>query len=184
MSFVMVSRYSERRRGASVDLVPGSFGACSFFGCCLAFATSAPPPLLCLSLAHSLVRLATVAADESARSGLEYGVLRPRRPPAARADEHDVGVIERRLEVDDAALRDLHPAAALSRLGVALEQVDAFDHDLVLVGKGTQDLALLALVLARDDDHGIARGKLEPASLGLGFVFQHVFVTGPPARAR
>src|SRR5438034_7438068 len=30
-------------RGGASDLVPGAFGPCSFFGACLAFATTAPP---------------------------------------------------------------------------------------------------------------------------------------------
>src|SRR5207249_7462681 len=115
---------------------------------------SLPSPrlLLRLRLAHALVGLAAVAANQHARAGLEDGVLGPRRPSARRADEHHVRVVERRLEVDDPALRDLHAAAALTRLGVPLEDVDALHHDLVLVGDGAQHLALLPLVLAGDDD--------------------------------
>src|SRR5207249_2109879 len=128
------------------------------------------PRLLGLRLADALIGLVAVPADQHARARLEHGVLGPGRPPAVRAHEHDVRVVERRLEVDDATLGDLHASTALPRLGVPLEQVHALDHDLVLVGDGAQDLALLALVLARGDDHGIARRKVEPSALGLWFV--------------
>jgi hypothetical protein len=53
---------------------------------------------------------------------------------------------------------------------VPLEDVDAFDDDLVLVRDRAQDLAGLAFVLARGDDHGVARSKVEPAALRYGFV--------------
>src|SRR5207245_8299825 len=110
-------------------------------------------------------------------AGLEDDVLGPRRPRARRADEHDVRVIERCLEVDDAALRDADAAPRPTRLRVALEDVDALDHDLVLVGECAQDLARLALVLARDDDHGVAGRKVEPAALRLFFVSEHLYRT-------
>src|SRR5216117_1312240 len=161
---MIVSRYVVSMRGACSDFVPGALGACSFFAvCCLALAMS----LLGLRLAHALVGLLAVPADERPSAGLEHGVLGAGRPAAVRAHEHDVGVVERGLEVDDAALRDLDAAAPLARLLVALEDVDALDHDLVLLRDGAQDLALLALVLAGDDDHGVARRELEPLALGL-----------------
>src|SRR5256885_10858136 len=97
--------------------------------------------LLVLRLAHALVGLAAVAADDGPRTRLQARVLDARRPAARRADEHDVRVVERRLEVDHATLRhaDARPRAA--GLGVALQDVDALDDDLVLVGGRAQHLA-------------------------------------------
>jgi len=57
---------------------------------------------------------------------------------------------------------------------VALQDVDALDDDLVRVGDGAQHLALLALVLARDDDHRIAGREIEPAAFGMCLVPEHL----------
>src|SRR4029077_20860822 len=126
-----------------------------------------------LRLPHALIRLVAVAADQGARARLEDDVLRPRPPRARRADEHHVRVVERRLEVDDATLRDADPSGGAAGLRVALEDVDALDDDLVLVGDRAQDLAGLALVLARRHDDGVAWSKVEPAALWVFFVSKH-----------
>src|SRR5216684_73337 len=120
-----------------------------------------------------------MAADESTCAGLEDDVFRPRRPRACWADEHHVRVVERRLEVDDSTLRDADAAARAACLRVALEDVDALDHDLVLVGNRAQDLAGLALVLARRHDHRVAGSKVEPAALRCFFVSKHFYLNSP-----
>src|ERR1700674_4544622 len=126
-----------------------------------------------LRLAHALIGFAAVPAHQRSGAGLEHDVLGPGRPRTGRAHEHDVRVVERRLEVDDATLRHADATAGLPRLGVALQDVDALDHDLVLVGKCAEHFALLALVLTRGDDDGVAGGEVEPATLGLDFVTKH-----------
>src|SRR5665647_2815787 len=68
--------------------------------------------------------------------------------PALRAVEHDVGYGDRGLFLHDAAL--LVPAAV--GLDEVLGKIDPFDDDPVGLGDELQDLALLALVLAPDDD--------------------------------
>src|SRR6202011_3153435 len=95
-------------------------------------------------------------------------------PRAGRADEHDVRVVERRLEVDNSTLGHADPAARAAGLRVALEDVDAFDDDLVLVRDRAQDFAGLAFVLARGHDYGVAGSKVEPAALRLFFVSEHL----------
>src|SRR6266851_3374198 len=138
-------------------------------------ASQAPTPRsLILRLANALVRLAAVAADHRPRTRLKDGVLDAGRPAARRADEHDVRVVQRRLEVDHATLRDADARARAACFGVALQDVDALDDDLVLVGEGAEHLALLALVLARDHDHGIAGREVEPAALGFQLVAKHL----------
>src|SRR6266851_2258436 len=122
-------------RGTASERVPGSFGLSSFLapccGRCRVFCLS-----LILRLANALVRLAAVAADHRPRTRLEDGVLDTGRPAARRADEHDVRVVQRRLEVDHATLRDADARARAAGLRMALQDVDALDHDLVLVGEG------------------------------------------------
>src|SRR5438067_10345264 len=151
----------------------GSLRGCFFLGSLL---LGLGHLLLGLRLSYALVWLAAVPADQRASAGFEHGVLGPRRSAAAGADEHHVGVVERGFEVDDSTLGDLRAAPPRARLGVAFEDVDPLDHDLVIVWDRAQNLALLALVLARDDDHGIAGRKLQPAALRFGLVSQHVLL--------
>src|SRR3712207_1086181 len=98
--------------------------------------------------------LAALAADADLRAvavDLEAG---PRRA-VLRAQEGDVGHVERHVLVDDPALHR-HPGRALVLLG----EVHALDDDLVLVGQGTHDGALLALVLAGEHAHAVALADL------------------------
>src|SRR3984893_4193858 len=127
-----------------------------------------------LRLAHALVRLATVAAQKRTCSGFQHCVLSAGRLPTRWADQHHVRIVERRFEVDHAALRDVDTTPRLARFLVALQDVHALDNDLVLVRQGAKHLAVLALVLARDDDHRVARGEVEPAALWLLFVLKHL----------
>src|SRR3954447_12123730 len=86
--------------------------------------------------AHALAVGARLHADPGGLLGL--GV-----------DERHVGDVDRTLALDDARLRvGIHRGRAL----VALDDVDALDEDAVALGLGAQDLAGLALVLARDHD--------------------------------
>src|SRR5262245_11754489 len=74
----------------------------------------------------------------------------PRRLVAAAAEQLHVRSVEGGLLLDDAALL-LDPA----RLHVALDEVEALDHDAVPVGEDTEDLAGLAALAPGDDDHGV-----------------------------
>src|SRR5260370_9671088 len=87
-----------------------------------------------LRLAHALVRLAAVAAHQGAGAGFEDGVLGAGRARARRAHEHHVRIVQGCLEVDAPTPADSDAAALLSRLRVALQDVDALADDLVLVG--------------------------------------------------
>ncbi len=65
--------------------------------------------------------------------------------------EHQVGDVDRALALDDRALRVL-----LRLLQVALHHRQALDAGAALGGQDLQDLALLALLGAGDDDDGVA----------------------------
>src|SRR6185436_3418865 len=69
----------------------------------------------------------------------------------ARIDVGDVGNVDRRFRALDAALR-----VRLARLGVACVDIHALHEDTVLVWERLQDFALAALVLAGEDDDGVA----------------------------
>src|SRR6266851_2183308 len=174
----ILSRYDSRSRGGVSDFVPTALGAAAFGrpSWLVAWASAAAGPWPCslrLRLLDALVGLVAMPADDDAGAGFEDGVLGPGRPRARRADEHDVRVVERRLEVHDATLGDADSGARAAGLRVALEDVDALDDDLVLVRDRPQDLAGLALVLARGDDYGVAGSKVEPAALRYRFVSKH-----------
>src|SRR3954469_1616792 len=78
-----------------------------------------------------------------------HGRADPGRLLLLGVDQRHVGDVDRRLALDDAGLRvGVHRRRPL----VALDDVDALDEDAVLLGLGAQDLAGLALVLARDHD--------------------------------
>ena len=70
---------------------------------------------------------------------------------AGRADEHDLACVHRGFLHEDAALRSLDV-----RLRVALDLVDAFDDDFAFLRQGLDDLALLAFILAGEDDDRVA----------------------------
>src|SRR5512139_1185994 len=84
-------------------------------------------------------------------------------------EQRHVGGLDRHFLLDDAA------RLALDRIGtgVALDAVDALDHDLARV-EDLQDRAALALVLAGVDDHLVALADL----------FHQWPPTALPARAR
>src|SRR5262249_57367330 len=89
---------------------------------------------------------------------------------------HYAAVGKRRLEVDDAALdrsRALGVGRA-SRLGVALEDVDPLDDDLVLARERAQDLALLAPVLSGNHHDGVARRQIQQLQLRPWLVSKHL----------
>ena len=69
---------------------------------------------------------------------------------ALGAHEHHVAGVDGGFLVDDPT--GLHGVARLLMLG---DHVHAFHHNLAGLGVGSGDLALLALVLAGDDDYGI-----------------------------
>src|SRR5262245_39682111 len=65
----------------------------------------------------------------------------PGRLAAVAADDHDLADRQRVVDIEDAARLDLRNAPdargrALTRLGVALGDVDAFDHDADATGRG------------------------------------------------
>src|SRR5699024_11266714 len=70
---------------------------------------------------------------------------------AVAADILHLAGVERSLALDDAAL-----LALTAGLGVAGHHVDALNDDLGLAGNGALHLTLLALVLAGQDDYGVA----------------------------
>ena len=70
---------------------------------------------------------------------------------ALGADHLDLGGIQSRFALHDAA-----GLALLAGLDVAGHHVDALHDDLGFAGDGAEHLALLALVLAGQDDNGIA----------------------------
>src|SRR6266545_3498097 len=70
-------------------------------------------------------------------------------------DQHHVGHVDRGLGGDDAA-GGAGATTLVDDLGVLLDPVDALDDHAVLVTKNADDLALGALVLARDHLDGVA----------------------------
>src|SRR5690349_20508612 len=82
-------------------------------------------------------------------------VADPRRLLRFRIDMGDVGDVDRRFLLDDAA------GLAGARAGVALHHVDALYEDAVLVAQHAQHFAALALVAAGDDHDLVALLDLE-----------------------
>ena len=62
--------------------------------------------------------------------------------------QHYVRVMNRKLSFNNRPLR-----VVLGLFLVLLEQIDTFDNDSVLVPENLKDLALLALVITRNDDN-------------------------------
>src|SRR4029453_14311049 len=85
---------------------------------------------------------ATVAENLVADAGL---------CPAFRTHQLDVGRVQRRFTLDDAALDVL----AGVRLRVALDHVHAFDDQAVLLREHLQHTAALAAVFAGDDEDAV-----------------------------
>src|SRR5439155_1478918 len=96
---------------------------------------------------HTLVDLTAVHADDRLLPIGQHGLADAGGLVALVADEHYVGVVERRLEVDDAALADRRRALLLTGARVTLQDVDALDD-------GLADLALLHLAAWRRHRHG------------------------------
>ena len=82
---------------------------------------------------------------------------RARRLAAVRAQEHDVRHINGRFAFEDARLH----AAPRVRLGVALDDVDAFDDHLALARQHFDDAPRLAAVFAGDDDHAVVLSHVD-----------------------
>ncbi len=95
-------------------------------------------------------RSALCAAGPYDRS-LPKALAGARRSPAARADQHHIRCLERRLALDDAAR-----LARTARLGVALDHIQALDHHPARFRQRFLDLAALATILAGDNQHLIA----------------------------
>ena len=74
---------------------------------------------------------------------------------ALALDQHHVGDVDRGLGGDDAA-GGAGATALVDDLGVPLDAVDAFDDHPLLLAEHLDDLALGALVLARDHLDGVA----------------------------
>src|SRR5665213_1980427 len=95
-----------------------------------------------LGVAHLAAVLENLEADAGRK-------LRP------RIDMGDVGDVDRRLLLDDAA------GLARALAGMALDQVDALHDGAIGLAHHAQHLARLALVAAGDDDHLVALLDLE-----------------------
>src|SRR5438034_11620212 len=78
-----------------------------------------------------------------------------RRLARLRVDMGDVGDVDLRLALDDAA------RVAGAGTGVALHHMDALDQQAVLLAQYAEHFALLALVAAGDDHHLVALLDLE-----------------------
>src|SRR4051794_15114772 len=86
--------------------------------------------------------------------GLAAAVADAAGLPARRADDLHVAHVHRRLLRDDAAL--LRATRGLGDLGVLLDAVRTLNEHAVGVGRGLDDLALEAAVLAPDHQDGVA----------------------------
>src|SRR5262249_31986566 len=76
--------------------------------------------------------------------------LHPRPLARRRVERHHLARVERRLDLED-------PARTLRRRReVLLHEVHALDHHEIALGDDADDLALLALRVAADDDDAIA----------------------------
>src|SRR5215470_831134 len=103
--------------------------------------------------------MALYLVDEFARPAGDPGLLavgeRAHADPGGlvrlRIHQHHVRQVDRSLALDDAALPEL-----LSRALVLLDHVDVLDEHAPLVPEHAQDLAALALLLARDHDDRVA----------------------------
>src|SRR5262245_17824097 len=112
--------------------------------------------------AHALAVLAT---DADARRLL-----------VLRVHDRHVGDVDRTLLLDHA---DLRVRARGVRALMALDHVQAFDEDAILARVGAQDLAGLALVLARDDDDVVLGADLHHSTSGAS---DTIFMN-PPSRS-
>src|SRR5215207_10016133 len=101
------------------------------------------------------------AGDAGPRPALA-GHADARRTAVVRVDEHDVGDVDRAFLLDDAAdLLGALRVGDLHRALVALDDVQPLDVDALLLGVDAQHLALLAAVLAADDDDLVVATDLE-----------------------
>src|SRR5438067_4831724 len=110
--------------------------------------------------------LTVPARDTDLLAVLADAVAHPGRL-AVGVHDHHVGDVDRRLLGDDAA--GLRTTLGLRDPGVLLDPVHALDEHALAVRVGLDDLALGALVLARDDNDRVAlldlhvRAPPEPA---------------------
>src|SRR5690606_12930547 len=105
------------------------------------------------SLRWSSDVLAGFTRDPNLLAVLADAVTDARRVPV-RVHDHDVRDVDRGFLRDDAA--GLRSTLRLGDPRVLLDPVHALDEDLLSLGVGLDDLALRALVLARDDENGVA----------------------------
>src|SRR5690606_24219698 len=97
--------------------------------------------------------LPALAADPDVPSVLVNTLADPGRL-VVTVDDHHVGDVDGRFLGHDAA--GLGTTLGRGDLGVLLDPVDTLDQDAVGLGVGLDDLALRALVLAGDDQDGVA----------------------------
>src|SRR5215217_7255153 len=90
-----------------------------------------------------------VLADPHAAPVIETPPAQPGRLAALGADHLEVGDLDRRLALEDAAL----DALVRVRPRVPLDHVHALDDGLAVAGEDAQDPAAGATVLARRDEH-------------------------------
>src|SRR5215210_8132222 len=99
-----------------------------------------------------------------------------RRLVVLRVHDGHVGDVDRPLLLDHAH-GGVGPAR--HRALVALDHVDTLDVDPVLLGLGADDPARAALVLARDDHHGVVAADLHHSTSGAS---ETIFMK-PPSRS-
>src|SRR5215218_6975483 len=129
------------------------------------------------AIASSLVDLGAGALGHAHARAL----LRPARPDARRLavlriQQRHVGDVHRTLALDDA---DRRVRARGVRLLMALDDVDALHVDAVLGPVDADDLAGLALVLARDHDDLVVGAQLHQSTSGAS---ETIFMN-PPSRS-
>src|SRR5215218_7489881 len=118
--------------------------------------------VLSRAMAVGSVELGLGAARDAAARAALGGHADARRTAVLGVDEHDVGDVDRAFLLDDAA--DLFGALRvgdLHRALVALDDVQPLDVDALLLRVDAQHLALLAAVLAADDDDLVVATDLE-----------------------
>jgi hypothetical protein len=81
--------------------------------------------------------------------------------------------MDRSLEINDPALNSPRAARVLTRLGVALLEIDSLNDDPVLPRQDAQNLPSLTAILPGDHHHVVAATETERSPLSSGLIFGH-----------